>query len=97
MAPRCTQLVLDAAGTRGSAGRPVKRVTRIEASLAVVKRVVLAATGLLVGLVAINAVVEHGRKCGCPESCWCKTPAGRHLRWVLPLTHGQPLRQSRLG
>ncbi len=36
---------------------------------------------LLAGVVGINAIRERRRTCACLDDCWCKTPAGRHLRW----------------
>ena len=51
------------------------------------RRVLLSVVGLYVLLAAATTAAEssgHWRRCGCEPGCWCKKPALRLFRWVVP-------------
>jgi len=41
------------------------------------------------GAAAMTRLLEAAgrRACGCADECWCRRPALRLLRWVLPYRH----------
>ncbi len=45
---------------------------------------------LLLGLAAINGVIDSTRQCSCQPECWCQKPGLRHFRWVFPFEHKDP-------
>lgn len=51
------------------------------------RRLAVAVLGLIGVLLTTNALLERRRHCGCSAQCWCKSPVGQRLRWVIPLRH----------
>ncbi|CAN5871053.1 hypothetical protein BH20ACT6_BH20ACT6_20590 [soil metagenome] len=51
------------------------------------KRAWLPGLATLGALVAVNAILDRRRECDCDDRCWCQTPLGRHVRWLVPLKH----------